>query len=830
MASRVLYPPTIASSLPAFLASSNELIVPISFSRFNNYTDISSVHVSIVEKNTGKNAVNSNDNSKGHYRMAGIILNVPILESTVNGKTQYFIKIYKEDIKGQKWTIGQFYKIQVRLSSLDYSPGGTYGQQAWMNVNASYFSEWSTVCITKAIGNIKIDATNFDFTYRAGERSQTLLESNGDNLGFIGNYECTDLSETLAYYRVKLYNFPIKANNTPLEDSGYIYTNATNLNEFNYIFKTQVPDLNKYTIEVEYNTINNYNDTFKIDFNLVQTIFDDINLFLLTADNNSEMSAYTTVSQEEEEGRVGLKIYDPDDREYSGNLCIRRASSRTNFMIWEDIKIVSFKNEFINNHELIYDYTAEGGVWYKYGIQVIHSENSRSKMNFTEPILRNYEYSYLLGENNQQLKLKFDGEVSSFARTISESKTDTIGGKYAIFSRNAAMDYKTFPISGKISFLMDEQNTFITKEDLYESSDIIDLYEQYNEERNINQYDYIYEKDFRNTVSEFLYNGKPKLFKSTTEGNVLVRLMEISFSPEQSLGRMIYSFSCTAYELDDNTVDNYKKYDLLTVGEPETDFSTTELKEGQISGAVSPRENIFDLIREKYYRSNVLGIVHEVDYIKDIRIQIEEEPMRVTNNVNNIVLGYNIELNGQKITLKTNVYEIDPNVIFDKTSDTLYILNDETENAKPKVNVIIEFVYNEKSYPVIQKAVDYQFNRCGIGQIYGNFDANEDLYKQISDKYYYSWKNVFSKLSSLNSITIEAAPGAVFKLRTEMDGDEGDNHVINDTGILALVDIANFKGIKYLGKQDIDGTINEVDCDIIITYDYTSLYGGYTNA
>jgi hypothetical protein len=58
-------------------------------------------------------------------------------------------------------------------------------------------------------------------------------------------------------------------------------------------------------------------------------------------------------------------------------------------------------------------------------------------------------------------------------------------------------------------------------------------------------------------------DGKVKLFRSPTEGNYLVRLTDVSFSPNQQLGRMIWTFSATANEIAANTIDNYYKYKIL---------------------------------------------------------------------------------------------------------------------------------------------------------------------------------------------------------------------------------------------------------------------------
>ena len=52
------------------------------------------------------------------------------------------------------------------------------------------------------------------------------------------------------------------------------------------------------------------------------------------------------------------------------------------------------------------------------------------------PISREYNYSFLLGENGQQLKLKYNNKVSSFKHNVLAQKQDTIGGKYPKIFRN----------------------------------------------------------------------------------------------------------------------------------------------------------------------------------------------------------------------------------------------------------------------------------------------------------------------------------------------------------------------------------------------------------
>jgi hypothetical protein len=70
--------------------------------------------------------------------------------------------------------------------------------------------------------------------------------------------------------------------------------------------------------------------------------------------------------------------------------------------------------------------------------------------------------------------------------------------------------------------------------------EVLSLYDTRMEETNSDTLNtVIYEKDFRDKVKEFLYEHNVKLFRSATEGNILVKLMNISFSPNQSLGRKI---------------------------------------------------------------------------------------------------------------------------------------------------------------------------------------------------------------------------------------------------------------------------------------------------
>ena len=75
------------------------------------------------------------------------------------------------------------------------------------------------------------------------------------------------------------------------------------------------------------------------------------------------------------------------------------------------------------------------------------------------------------------------------------------------------------------------------------------------------------ERYFKLLVLDWLTDGKPKLFRSPTEGNYIVRLLNVSLTPKIELGRMIHEFTCTAYEVADFNYQSLLDLGILTVNE-----------------------------------------------------------------------------------------------------------------------------------------------------------------------------------------------------------------------------------------------------------------------
>ena len=840
MASRVLYPPVLDSYMPAFQAgSASKCRVYFSLSKFNASSDFTSLHVSVVKQNSGMNVVNTIDDAAvGHYRSTGIILNMKA--TPVEGKDNlYYFDILNSDLSSKDdnigtgyegWIPGWIYKIQIRLSARDYD--GSVGQAAWINSNSVYFSEWSTICVVKAIGKVDlvIPPIDFDSTKEndatSEEETKTLYIS---SLDFFGKIISEDPSEVLYKYRLKLYN----VDGSLIEDSGELYSNQyQDYNEFKYLITTEFEDNTDYSLDFTYTTNNYYTYTYSLKFEISLVQIDQINCTVVTVDNDTDniLNGITTKHEEEEEGRIGLKLYSNNINPYSGNICIRRCSSKDQFKEWIDIKVYTAREIIINTLPLFYDYTIESGVWYRYGVQSIDRDVNRGIMNQGPPVMRNFEYSYLLGENDQQLKLMFNNTMGSYKIQLMESKTETIGGVYPTITRNAALRYRIFPINGMISFWMDENNLFCNKKVIYNDTNIVELYEQYNLNNNIVQYDYIYERDFRQLVLDFLHDGKPKLFKSPTEGNVIVRLTDINCIPNQSLDRMLYEFSSTGTELAENTNANYIKYGFINPGEWQSEVSVYRTQIGQLQMAFTPTTNIFYEIYKKYdsQGENLGGYSKVLNNIHHVKITIDDKPLRIRNSANELVVGNNFMINGLMVTIydPRGIYEFDNRLVY-TANDQLYLLGD-AEGKVTSVNATIDFLYEIRSEVYQAKRIQTREVKSGIGQIFGEYQSDVSIYNEIYYRYYTEWTDYFRRLNTISSIEIEANPDTVFLIRDASEN-QPEEHEIGDTGVLRLYELNDITQIKYLGVRNrVTGEIDSSKpANVLINYYYTLIRGTY---
>ena len=255
------------------------------------------------------------------------------------------------------------------------------------------------------------------------------------------------------------------------------------------------------------------------------------------------------------------------------------------------------------------DFTIEQGVEYTYYIkEVINTDCLKEYQEYTEnnttikkiitysnlsnkiesdPVYSDFEDMFLW-DGKQQIKIRFNPKVSSFKINHLEQKTDVIGNRYPIFFRNNIVEYKEFPISGLISYHLDDNELFIqdslqelgiqrnilerlgTNHNYGENSPFSTEQEKYfnSQSSSVKSLNLISnnikaERLFKLKLLDWLGNGEIKLFKSPSEGNYLVRLMNISLSPEDKLNRMLHTFSCTAYEAKEFNFENLKELGFI---------------------------------------------------------------------------------------------------------------------------------------------------------------------------------------------------------------------------------------------------------------------------
>ena len=536
-----LYPPIIDTFMPAFV-NTESIKVYFALSDFNGLNEIKNAQVTVVNQNTNLTVLDST-------KYPSEIMLKDIQTDNTRANDKYYIEISNDDINND-FQIDEYYNVQIRFTSVeaaDPPSGEVQALDAWLAANLDYFSEWSRVCIIHPISQPTMSVAGFDIV----DGHITWSMANSNLLGTL-TFASEDETDVLNSYQIKLKD----SDNIPLTDSGKLYTNNyNNPNSFIYNFKYGFEIGETYTFTIDYETSSLYTNSTSITFDVIQESGDEVDFSF-------------SAKMDENNSRVDIDIKRAEDKpSYTGKLIIRRTSNESNFTIWEDMHVINLNNVTKFKYSW-FDETIKSGVWYNYALQQADSNGIRKAIKvLKKPIMTIFDNVFLTTKE-RQLKIQFNPSINSFKRNVSETKVETIGSQYPFVIRNGAINYSEFPISGLISFQMDDDEVFITKEELYQNKTILKRYIKYNTEDMkdwpiTDANDFVYEKLFRDKVIDFLCDGKVKLFRSPSEGNFLIRLTDISFAPNETLGRMIWSFSATATQIDEDTVDNYEKYDII---------------------------------------------------------------------------------------------------------------------------------------------------------------------------------------------------------------------------------------------------------------------------
>ena len=809
-----LYPP-IVEDYEIFIRN-KKINIPVTLSKYNNLSDIKYIQVLVKSLSNNRSML---DNKK----FANEIMVIPLVtnsDTVVSNKEKLTITIdpkYLEEIP-----VNTYLKVQFRFCSsstpdVEVVPseeddesenGDVYAPTIrWLANNTSYFSEWSRVCLLKGITQPRITLKYFDLL--ENESSSLLTLKTIDLVGNLYYKDEPNEKETLKSYQVTLKD----SNDNIIYQTKKIYTNDYNPNEINYHLDYMLVNGSSYKMIIEFYTANDYYFTKEYNFIILYKDTYKLNA-TLNAEADSENNAINIDFQLQ--GASSL-----------GNLVLRRSSNKSDFTLWE---IIHVENE-VKSFKWT-DYTVESGIMYRYGVQKLDNKSNTSNMIQTDGYLMTYADDAFLTINNFQLKVKYNPNISSYRKTIAESRIDTIGSQYPHIRRNAHVGYRQFPISGLITAFCDEEGVFVTRQDIYKNYK--DFYDQFNEDNCISRYgDYIYEKEFRKIIYDFLYADDAKLFRSLTEGNILVRLMDVSFEPIQTLGRMLYNFSATAYEVDDVTVDNLEQYNIIDKREIIQDPRLNEEVMGQFNISIprSSTRNIIEELSNHVYKHLEKWEEELSDQnIKYLKVTFNSNPYRVETNGEQIaqyngnstmensaiLIGYLI---GSRFVNKFGIAEF-----YDiKQENGNSSFNIDNTNGLNDIDVTVDYVCSITKRQDPNKLSTLGYVMC-LGQYAATADINEDLALSIESKFNNMNNDETKHFISLNKVEIEAPIGAMFNITTL---DEEYEVIIGETGLLNLYDPDMvIKKIVYKGIKFIKSPYSDVELMDNYYYDEGSILPG----
>lgn len=541
MASYTIYPPLVESYGTPILSGS-EVKIYFAFSPYNQPNEVHTCAlVNLNNMNTGRSLLKDKD-GKSSECVAFVWQYDTII-------SQYYIEIPTSFFSAL--TPGLYYQAQIRLLDKTIS-GIVHGSSislAFINSNASLISDFSGSIIMPCIEKPEIK-----FFAQDNQDLYTLVSLTNFTIQYSNSLQ----SEMLDSYKVSIL---VDENNDGQFSTSYSVYNSdwtdTNNNIVNIKTPIQVINNQYYKVRFDYITVSGYVNRSEASVLINTGLAGDSGLVLELASNNDYSYIKIDVSRASTDA-------------LNTTMIVRRSSYKSNFTLWETLDTLRINGSIKYNY---FDYTAEAGTWYKYEIQL----GSYLPV-VSEPIMVEFEDIFLLN-NKGIFVVRLNPTISNYKITTQDSITTTLGGKYPVIRRNGDNYYRSFSIGGLISCLGDPEeyefsadsanvtyehyrsSLFLNKSDAFGLAYSAQM--AYNEANRINDYnDFVFERLFREKALEFLNDGKVKLFKSLAEGNMLVSLTNVSLTPNQQLGRRVYSFTATATEVADPTVENFEKYNI----------------------------------------------------------------------------------------------------------------------------------------------------------------------------------------------------------------------------------------------------------------------------
>ena len=549
-----LYPPYLEGTIPAF------------------YT---TVDPNTKEETTIMKVPFSMNRAVGENVVGGFILKIKSVQSnSVLGTIKLTVEnlvnkglINKEvefDVSNIQFIVGNSYKIQMAyLSKEGYSIG------YYSNVGVIKYTIKPTILIEDLDSDINRHI--YDYLGKYSQEITYLKCQPKDSKEFSQDVYYTYDSEKSEYKRASSYSVDtiyyktFRDASEKMYSSRFILTNSKNqiVYDSGEILHNASADIEVYTSYEQCTISQDLDDgeAFYLQYFVTTTSnmscaskkYRLMQFDAIEADLHGKLTAKMNFN----EGYIDLLLEGDKDANglefpQTGRFIISRAASNENFA-WHKIGTFSLQAE-LPSRVLWRDFTVEQGITYRYSLQQFNDYKLYSDRILSNDVIADFEDAFLY-DGERQLKLRFNPKVSTFKLDVMETKTDTIGSKYPFIFRNGNVQYHEFSISGLISHLQDDAELFMTNEDLGLKQKLGDLSTE-----NIAA-----ERKFKLEVMQWLNNGKMKLFRTPSEGNYIVRLMNVSLSPNDTVSRMLHTFSATAYQMDEFNYDRLINNHFITI-------------------------------------------------------------------------------------------------------------------------------------------------------------------------------------------------------------------------------------------------------------------------
>jgi len=695
-----LYPPMVDTFMPAF-PYDDYAEINFTISPYNTAQTINYLHVTLVNQKTNQSVFSTE--SSNYPETTSLINGIWILPFVItdgnqqndaisftdrNGIIHPYLEVNDAEnfctlripaamLKNERFVVDNYYKIQLRFDSYSGDTGFQPSDSSYLSDKRAYFSEWSSVCLLKAILHMYLhlhgftaDVTNYkqDAVTRL---SNTIGNNNTSNLidtvlsqlntpsfvpGIIpiagtitfdkSRDDTTSMStSSFAAEYLKYYIISIRDNQSKeIFNSGIQYPDKNDkTNSFYYLCDLTYLNVGEeYSLNITMVTNNQYEGVKSYNFKIAEAnpdldfIFSSSlkwNIKKITAPAYSQYAADRDESIAEnvglnnadkvvatvnEDGYVQInvtvqKLISPgwmflkrgcsrDKEQYENLTEEENATYNLNFKYFEILECRYIADgEAVN--ETFIDKTVGSLTKYQYAIQYLTQKGSWSSTFKCPEFIYPMFHDILLSRQDKQLAIRYNGQITSLTPVVNRVKIDTLGGQYPKFAENAKVNYKQFQLNGLLIAEGDYNRQFLNDTDPENWRDMWtydnnmggaymvrnDTYkEDYWDEDSVNPLNYgtytqdimsddsnlytnrmkyaaqqnwthdIYpmdnwwwERKFREEAIAWLNDGEPKLYRSMTEGNMIVMLNDITLTPNSQLGRRVWNFSCTVYEIGD---------------------------------------------------------------------------------------------------------------------------------------------------------------------------------------------------------------------------------------------------------------------------------------